>query len=209
MMSRYQFSAGSENISNRQVRTPRIGVSGTSGARNGRFALGFVLRITMTAPQTITKANSVPMLVISARMLSGMNPAMEPTNSPVKMVDFHGVRNLGWMSPKKRCGTSPSRASASMTRGWLSIITSNTDVIPIIAPAATRYCIHVNPTRLNASTTGASMLISVVGTMPVRTADTAMYNTVQMINDATMPIGTSLAGLRASSECTDTESKPI
>src|SRR5215813_11136546 len=66
------------------------------------------------------------------------------------------------MSPKNPFGTRPSRASASMTRGWLSIITSRTEVIPVIAPAATRYCIHVRPTRLNASTTGASMLISAV-----------------------------------------------
>ena len=61
-----------------------------------------------------------------------------------------------------------------MTRGWLSIITSSTDVMPVIAPAATRYCIQVRPTRLNASTTGASMLISLDGTMPVSTAETAM-----------------------------------
>ena len=78
------------------------------------------------------------------------------------------------MSPKKDRGTSPSRARASITRGWLSIITSSTDVIPVIAPAATRYCIHFKPTRLKASTTGASMLISVEGTIPVNTADTAM-----------------------------------
>src|SRR2546428_9780900 len=95
MISRYQFSAGSENINSKQVRIPSIGTNGTRGARKGRFALGFVLRITNTAPQTITKANRVPMLVISAKMLSGMNPAIEATNKPVRIVDFHGVRNLG------------------------------------------------------------------------------------------------------------------
>src|SRR3954462_11911468 len=94
-MSRYQFSAGSENINSKQVAIPRIGTSGTNGARNGRFALGFVLRITITAPQTITKANRVPMLVISAKRLSGRNPARAATNIPVKIVDFHGVRHLG------------------------------------------------------------------------------------------------------------------
>ena len=76
-------------------------------------------------------------------------------------------------------------------------------MIPVIAPAATRYCIHFRPTRLNASTTGASMLISLVGTMPVNTAETAMYKTVQIINDAMMPTGTSFEGSRASSECTE------
>ncbi len=95
MINRYQFSAGSENINSKQVNMPRIGISGTNGARNGRFALGLVLRITNTAPQTITKANKVPMLVISARMLSGMKPAIAATNTPVSIVDFQGVRNFG------------------------------------------------------------------------------------------------------------------
>src|SRR5437016_14620153 len=95
MMSRYQFSAGSENISSRQMRMPRIGTRGTNGARNGRSAFGFVRRMTMTAPQTMTKAKSVPMLVISARMLSGMKPAIEATKMPVRMVDFQGVRKVG------------------------------------------------------------------------------------------------------------------
>src|SRR2546427_446621 len=81
--------------------------------------------------------------------------------------------------------------------------------MPVIAPAATRYCIQVSPARLNASTTGASILISLEGTMPVKTADTAMYNSVQMTSDAMMPTGTSWAGFRASSEWTDTESNPM
>src|SRR5690349_1408151 len=99
MISRYQFSAGNENIKSKQVKIPRIGINGTNGARNGRFAFGLVLRITMTAPQTITNAKSVPILVISARMLKGMKPAIEATKRPVSIVDFHGVLNFGWMSP--------------------------------------------------------------------------------------------------------------
>src|SRR5712691_4843424 len=106
MINRYQFSAGNENINSKQVRMPRIGMSGTSGARNGRAAPGLVLRITITAPQTITKANNVPMLVISAKMLNGMNPAIEATKRPVRIVDFQGVRNFGWMAPKKLFGTN-------------------------------------------------------------------------------------------------------
>src|SRR6266849_3911737 len=95
MISRYQFSAGNENIKSKQVRIPRIGTKGTKGARKGRFASGLVLRITRTAPQTITKANNVPMLVISASILSGINPAIAATNRPVRIVDFHGVRKRG------------------------------------------------------------------------------------------------------------------
>src|SRR6266404_4820513 len=95
MISRYQFSAGSENINSKQVRMPRIGTSGTKGARKGRTAFGLVFLITSTAPHTITKANRVPMLVISAKMLSGINPAIDATNRPVRIVDFQGVRNFG------------------------------------------------------------------------------------------------------------------
>src|SRR5258708_31724092 len=117
MISRYQFAAGSENIKSKQVRMPRIGTKGTNGARKGGFALGFVFRMTITAPQTITKANRVPMLVISARIPMGMKPAIEATNRPVRIVDFQGVRNLGWMSPKKLFGTRPSRPNANITLG--------------------------------------------------------------------------------------------
>src|SRR5207244_964918 len=209
IINRYQFSAGSENINNKHVRIPRIGTKGTSGARNGRFASGFVLRITRTAPQTITKANRVPMLVISARMPSGRSPAIVATNKPVRIVDFQGVRHFGWTAPKKLFGTRPSRPSANITRGWLNIITSNTEVIPVIAPKATRYCIQTIPACLNASTTGASMLICLDGTIPVSTAETRMYRMVQIISDAMMPFGTSLAGSRASSEWTETESNSM
>src|SRR5437773_12466874 len=94
MISRYQFSAGSENIKSKQVRMPRIGTKGTKGARKGRFASGLVLRITMTAPQTMTKANKVPMLVISAKRLNGRKPAIEATNRPVRIVDIIGVRHF-------------------------------------------------------------------------------------------------------------------
>ena len=42
---------------------PRIGTTGTNGQRNGRSASGSIRRMISTAAQTITKANSVPMLV--------------------------------------------------------------------------------------------------------------------------------------------------
>jgi hypothetical protein len=45
--------------------------------------------------------------------------------------------------------------------------------------------------------------------MPVSTATTAMYRTVQMSREAMMPIGTSRCGFLASSAWVDTESKPM
>ena len=45
--------------------------------------------------------------------------------------------------------------------------------------------------------------------MPVRTAATAQYSTVQISSEAMIPIGTSRRGLRASSACVETESKPM
>ena len=70
---------------------------------------------------------------------------------------------------EERLRHQPSRASATHARLKHP---SRTDVIGHRL-AATR-CIHVRPTRLKASTTGASMLIWFDGTMPVSTADTAM-----------------------------------
>ena len=78
---------------------------------------------------------------------------------PVRIVDFHGVRNRGCTAPKKPGGSSPSRAMARKIRGWLSIITSSTDVIPATAPTEISSCAHGSPACRNASDTGASMLI--------------------------------------------------
>src|SRR5262245_65162825 len=94
MTSLYQFSAGSENISNRQIAIPAIGTKEPSGARNGLSAFGFVFLMIRTALQTITKASSVPMFTRSARIVSGKNEARVLTNRPVRIVDFHGVRNF-------------------------------------------------------------------------------------------------------------------
>src|ERR1041384_6742608 len=105
MISRHQFSAGNENINSRHVSMPRIGVSGTNGARKGRFAFGLVLHIPSTAAQPITNANGVRMLVISAKRVSGKTPAIDATKTPVRIVDFQGVRNFGWIDPKKAFGT--------------------------------------------------------------------------------------------------------
>src|SRR5919206_5167252 len=101
-MSRHQFSGGSENISIRQVRMPMIGMNGTHGQRNGRSAFGYFLRMINTAVQTMTKASSVPMLVRCSSASMGSSPAATQTQIPIRMVDFHGVRNFGWTSAKNR-----------------------------------------------------------------------------------------------------------
>jgi len=56
MMSRSQLSIGNENISNRQKRIPRSGISGTSGQRKGRGAS--LRRMISTAVQTMVNASS-------------------------------------------------------------------------------------------------------------------------------------------------------
>jgi hypothetical protein len=73
------------------MRMPRIGTNGTRGTRNGRGARGSMRRITSTAPQTITKANRVPMLVSSARRRKGSSEARVATTHAVTIVPFHGV----------------------------------------------------------------------------------------------------------------------
>src|SRR5689334_4637659 len=93
MIRRYQLSAGSENISSRQVAIPKRGVSGISGTRKGRSACGYLRRMIKTAEQTITNAKRVPMLTNPERILSGNTAAKALTKTPVKMVDFQGVRN--------------------------------------------------------------------------------------------------------------------
>ena len=138
---------------------PRIGVAGTKGARNGRGAWGLVRRMIRTAEQTIANARSVPMLTRSARMRRGMNAATVPTKIPVRMVDFHGVRKRACTAPKNPVGRRPSRAIAMKTRGWLSIMTSSTEVMPVSAPIEISIRAHGSPAWRKASETGASMLI--------------------------------------------------
>ena len=110
---------------------------------------------------------------------------------PVRIVDFQGVRNRSCTAPKNPLGSRPSRAIARKIRGWLSIMTSSTDVMPATAPIEIRSCAQGSPTWRKASDTGASMLIWSYGTIPVRTAATAMYSTVHSTSETMMPIGTS------------------
>ena len=59
---------------------------GPPGTLNGRRASGRLFLRMMTAIDTTTNANSVPMLVISLRMSIGVNPATMATMTPVIMV---------------------------------------------------------------------------------------------------------------------------
>ena len=75
------------------------------------------------------------------------------------MVDFQGVRKRSWTAAKNPGGSRPSRAMARKIRGWLSIMTSSTEVMPATAPIETSNCAQGRPTCRKASDTGASILI--------------------------------------------------
>src|ERR1700693_2427571 len=100
-----QLAAGNENISSRQQAIPSTGTKGTRGHRNGRDASGFVFLMIRTAPQTIVNANNVPILVKLSSASIGSNAVMIPTNSPMAIVLFQGVRKVGWTAAKKLRGT--------------------------------------------------------------------------------------------------------
>jgi hypothetical protein len=112
-----------------------------------------------TAAQTITNANRVPMFVRCKSASIGRNAVMAATKTPIRIVLIQGVRNLGWTLAKIPRGTSPSRAMARKTRGALSIITSNTDVMPATPARAMMNSAQPLSTLLKASDTPASLLI--------------------------------------------------
>ena len=64
-------------------------------------------RMIQTPAQTSMNANSVPMLVISPTMLSGMNAANSAVNTKNSMFDLYGVWYFGCTS-EKTFGTRPS-----------------------------------------------------------------------------------------------------
>ena len=97
------------------------------------------------------------MLTRLSRTVMGRKAAMVPTKAPVTMVDFQGVRNLSCTAPKKLGGSMPSRAMASRTRGWLSIMTSSTEVIPAAPARAMMSLAQPSPTCAKAVATGALM----------------------------------------------------
>src|SRR5205085_5717352 len=86
-------------------------------------------RMIHTPAHTSTKANNVPMLVISPTMSPGTKPPKMAVRKKKMMFDFHGVRYLGWTSPNID-GTRPSRDIEENTRDCPSSITRITDEKP-------------------------------------------------------------------------------
>src|SRR5579863_3424846 len=138
---RNQLLHPSEYIMAKFQTMPRIGTSGTSGVRNGRGVSGCARRITQTPAHTMTKANRVPMLVISPTTESGRKAEKGDTKSMNKRFERHGVRNFGWMS-EKTLGTRPSRDMEKNTRLCPSSITSMTEVNPQMMPNLMRNFSH-------------------------------------------------------------------
>ncbi len=58
--------------------------------------------------QTMTNANSVPMLVMCPTTEIGAKAENSATNTMNSRFERHGVRNFGWMS-EKILGSRPSR----------------------------------------------------------------------------------------------------
>jgi hypothetical protein len=86
---------------------------------------------------------------------------------------------------------------------------SNTDVRPANAPRSITSARPGIPMLLNAAPTGATLSMSVYLTIPVMTAETAMYRTVQMLRLPIIPIGRSLWGFFDSCATVVTESNPM
>ena len=70
---------------------PRTAVKMPPGTLNGRTASGRLIRSIRTAADTTTKANSVPMLVISPTTWIWVNPAATATTTHVMIVVMYGV----------------------------------------------------------------------------------------------------------------------
>ena len=66
-------------------------MSQTNGQRKVRGTSGFVMRRTRTPMAAIRKAESVPILAISAMMPMGTKPAMIETKMPPMTVTMYGV----------------------------------------------------------------------------------------------------------------------
>src|SRR3546814_13231028 len=84
---------------------------------NGRWRLGSVRRITITAIDTAAKAKSVPEFEIFASCPTGKKAANSATATPVMIVITCGVLNFGWIF-EKAAGSRPSRLITKKMRDW-------------------------------------------------------------------------------------------
>ncbi|MNT07391.1 hypothetical protein D3C72_1420910 [compost metagenome] len=113
------------------------------------------MRSTTTATETMVKAARVPMLISSARMLSGITAAIRPNTMPTSQVAKNGVWKRG-CTVDRRLGSKPSRDMAKMMRVWPKAITRITVVMPRMAPRSTKPAIQFSPAYCRASETGWS-----------------------------------------------------
>src|SRR5579862_658398 len=93
--SRIQLSIPNEYIRPKFQMIPTIGRKGTNGVLNGRGASGFFLRMTRMLAHTMTKANSVPMLVILPTTFNGRKAEKGATKHMKSRFERHGVRHFG------------------------------------------------------------------------------------------------------------------
>ena len=135
--------------------TASAGTYGTPGQRKARGRSGRRLRSTTTATDTMVKAARVPMLISSARMLSGITAAIRPNTMPTSQVAKNGVWKRG-CTVDRRLGSRPSRDMAKMMRVWPKAITRITVVMPRMAPRSTKPAIQFSPAYCRASETGWS-----------------------------------------------------
>ena len=68
------------------IKIPKIAITGNAGTLKLRCKFGSLTRNNQTATHTMVKANKVPKLVISAKVLIGVNPATKAITTPIKMV---------------------------------------------------------------------------------------------------------------------------
>ena len=93
----------------------RIGVTGYSGTLKLRGRSGARFRSTITPIETAMNATRVPMLVISARKLIGMRPAIKPMTMATMTVLWIGVSVRGF-TRWNISGIMPSRDIANRIR---------------------------------------------------------------------------------------------
>src|SRR5699024_3007778 len=143
-------------------------------------------------------ADKVPMLTSLASSVRGMKPAVIAVATPRIMVGRYGVPYLGWLLANQ-CGSRPSRDSANQMREAPSMNANTTLAMPHTAATLITKPIQCRPRASKAALTGAGMLSSVYGTMPVSTSDTPKYMTMANTSDNTTATGRSRCGFLDSS----------
>ena len=108
MINLIQVAPSKEVIIATHTKTPKIGNSGTNGTRYGRGNKGWVRRRMITPIQTMTKANSVPILVMCPNLEIGKNPAKRLIKTIKIVFEIHGVFHFG-CTVEKTAGSKPSR----------------------------------------------------------------------------------------------------